>query len=62
VRRAIDWLIASFDPQKFPWFRDEFIHPRDLPEQLEGEALVNMFAGFGGRPGDEEPDRYYRTG
>lgn len=62
VRRAIDWLIASFDPQKYPWFRDEFIHPRDLPEQLEGKSLVNMFAGFGGRPGDDEPDRYYRTG
>jgi DNA-binding transcriptional LysR family regulator len=64
VRRMIDWLVASFDPQKFPWFRDEFIHPKDLPDELEGEALVNMFAGFGSRRGDEEdePHRYYMTG
>jgi DNA-binding transcriptional LysR family regulator len=47
VRRMLDWIIDSFDPKKFPWFRDEFIHPRDLPEKVEGEAMVNMFAGFG---------------
>lgn len=47
VRRMLDWIIESFDPKKFPWFADEFIHPRDLPEKLEGEAMVNMFAGFG---------------
>jgi DNA-binding transcriptional LysR family regulator len=47
VRRMLDWIIDSFDPKKFPWFADEFIHPRDLPEKLEGEAMVNMFAGFG---------------
>lgn len=64
VRRLIDWVVASFDPQKFPWFQDEFIHPSDLPDQLEGEALVNMFAGFAGRTedGNEEPDRFYMAG
>ena len=31
VRRLIDWIIENFDPKVFPWFRDEFIHPRDLP-------------------------------
>jgi molybdate transport repressor ModE-like protein len=46
VRRAIDWLRASFDPKRFPWFRDEFIHPRDLPSSVMGEALPNLFAGF----------------
>ncbi len=34
VRRLLDWTIAAFDPQKFPWFRDEFIHPKDLPESF----------------------------
>jgi DNA-binding transcriptional LysR family regulator len=24
----IDWLKDQFDPRKYPWFRDEFIHPR----------------------------------
>lgn len=50
VRRLLDWVINAFDPQKFPWFQDEFIHPRDLPPIVEGEAVVNMFAGFGGNP------------
>ena len=27
IATIIDWLIASFDASKYPWFRDEFIHP-----------------------------------
>jgi DNA-binding transcriptional LysR family regulator len=33
IRRVdafIDWLRALFDPKRYPWFGDEFIHPRDL--------------------------------
>jgi DNA-binding transcriptional LysR family regulator len=33
VRRVstfIDWLRTLFDPKRYPWFGDEFIHPRDL--------------------------------
>jgi hypothetical protein len=33
VRRVaafIDWLRALFDTKRYPWFRDEFIHPNDL--------------------------------
>jgi DNA-binding transcriptional LysR family regulator len=26
----IDWLRDIFDPAKYPWFRDEFIHPSEL--------------------------------
>ena len=26
----IDWVRSLFDPKKYPWFRDEFIHPNDL--------------------------------
>jgi hypothetical protein len=43
VRRLIDWVIASFDPKTFPWFRDEFIHPRDLAREYRGPPLVNLF-------------------
>jgi DNA-binding transcriptional LysR family regulator len=46
VRRMIDWIVASFDPREFPWFRDEFVHPNDLPKEYRGEPLVNLFAGF----------------
>ena len=50
VSRMIDWAIKSFSPQKFPWFRDEFIAPDDLSAAYRGEPLVNMFAGFMGTP------------
>jgi len=30
VHQLIDWLIAAFSSQKYPWFGDKFIHPRDL--------------------------------
>jgi len=46
VRRLLDWVIESFDPRKFPWFRDEFIHPRDLPNEYHGPPLVNLFEGL----------------
>ena len=26
----IDWLKTLFDPKRYPWFGDEFIHPREL--------------------------------
>ena len=48
VSRMIDWAIKAFSPQKFPWFRDEFIPPNELASAYRGEPLVNMFAGFGG--------------
>lgn len=46
VRQMIDWIVDAFDPKKFPWFRDEFIHPRDLPKLYKGEPLANLFEGF----------------
>lgn len=46
VRKLIDWIISSFDPKRFPWFRDEFIPPADLMRKYNGEPLANMFAGF----------------
>jgi len=45
-RRMIDWIVESFDSSKFPWFRDEFIHPTELEKQYKGGPLANMFEGF----------------
>jgi DNA-binding transcriptional LysR family regulator len=56
VRRMIDWLIAAFDPKHFPWFRDEFIHPNDLPNEYQGAPLVNLFEGFFGAGHDPTAD------
>lgn len=46
VRKMIDWIIDSFSPARFPWFSDEFIHPRALAELDKEEPLANMFEGF----------------
>ena len=39
---VIDWIKSIFDPQIYPWFREEFIHPNDLVPIIPDEALVNM--------------------
>jgi DNA-binding transcriptional LysR family regulator len=54
VRHMIDWIVDSFDPRKYPWFRDEFIHPNDLPKEYRGAPIVNLFEGF------VRPDRVAR--
>jgi DNA-binding transcriptional LysR family regulator len=46
VRRVVDWLVDAFDPKKFPWFRDEFIHPDDFPASQSGAIMANLFEGF----------------
>jgi DNA-binding transcriptional LysR family regulator len=47
VRQLIDWTVQCFDGRKYPWFSDEFVHPRDLQKAYkEAEPLVNLFAGF----------------
>jgi DNA-binding transcriptional LysR family regulator len=46
IRRVIDWLVDAFAPSRFPWFRDEFIHPNELQSLYTGGPLVNMFEGF----------------
>ena len=47
VRHLIDWTVQSFDGRKYPWFRDEFVHPNDLQKAYkDAEPLVNFFAGF----------------
>jgi DNA-binding transcriptional LysR family regulator len=51
VRRTIDWVIASFDPKKFPWFGDEFVHPRDLPVQDPGTDFADLLEGVPGAGG-----------
>jgi DNA-binding transcriptional LysR family regulator len=46
VQQLIEWTIQAFDGRKYPWFRDEFVHPNDLQKSYKGEPLVNLFAGF----------------
>ena len=44
VSRLIDWSIQAFSPQKYPWFRDEFIPAEELKEVYRGDRLATMFA------------------
>jgi DNA-binding transcriptional LysR family regulator len=50
IRRVIDWLVEAFAPSRFPWFREEFIHPDQLQSLYTGGPLINMFEGFAGFP------------
>lgn len=43
VRTAIDWLKAAFDPEKYPYFADEFIHPYDCRERTSDGKVVALF-------------------
>ena len=53
VRHLIDWLVECFEPKKFPWFRDQFIHPGEFPKLYRGGPLPNHFEGFGVAIGTE---------
>ena len=43
----IDWAIEQFDPQKCPWFRDEFIHPAAFEKHFRSGAPGEIDAAFG---------------
>jgi hypothetical protein len=42
----IDWLVEAFNPARFPWFKDEFVHPREFTAVYKGESLTHKFGGF----------------
>jgi DNA-binding transcriptional LysR family regulator len=49
VSRLIEWVIQAFAPEKFPWFRDEFIHPLKLMDHYSADSLMSMPPNFGHR-------------
>jgi hypothetical protein len=51
VARLIEWVIQSFSPEKFPWFRDDFIHPLKLMEYSSKNALGPLASVFPSRRG-----------
>lgn len=46
VATVISWLRDIFDPQKYPWFRDEFIHPDDLGQMRTDDLDVTFGQDF----------------
>lgn len=43
VRRTIDWIIASFDPVRFPWFRDQYVSPADIEQIMASQKRRSLF-------------------
>jgi DNA-binding transcriptional LysR family regulator len=54
VRKIIEWVIDAFDPRRFPWFRDEFIHPENLTKETPAVPLLSVVESF--------PNRHYEPG
>jgi DNA-binding transcriptional LysR family regulator len=54
VRNMIDWLVEAFDPARFPWFKDEFVHPREFQAIYLGKPLTQLFGGLQPRIGETE--------
>jgi DNA-binding transcriptional LysR family regulator len=46
VRHMIDWLIEAFNPARYPWFGDDFVHPRELKAVYMGEPLTHSLGGI----------------
>jgi len=46
VRAAIDWLRESFDPGRYPWFREEFVPPDKLEVNFIQNNVIHLFEGF----------------
>jgi DNA-binding transcriptional LysR family regulator len=43
VSLFIDWLRTLFDPKLYPWFGDEFIHPRELAQTYAPKMNQTLF-------------------
>jgi DNA-binding transcriptional LysR family regulator len=46
VTRAVAWLRDAFCGETYPWFRDEFVHPRDFEEAISKKNVISLFEGF----------------
>lgn len=46
VALVIEWVRNIFDPQHYPWFRDEFIHPNDLIGKAPRDVGLHSVKGF----------------
>jgi DNA-binding transcriptional LysR family regulator len=46
IQRTIEWLVQCYDPRRYPWFRDEFIHPSRFAQLYKGGPLASTLADF----------------
>jgi len=50
VRRVIDWLKDVFDQRTKPWFRAEFVHPREFGPYLAQKDTPTAAAAAEAQP------------
>ena len=43
---VVDWLKSIFAADRFPWFRDEFIHPNELAKLANEDITLNDLRGY----------------
>jgi len=48
IDAVIDWLKDVFDKKKYPWFSEEFIHPREIERYLDKDNVVELKRGVDG--------------
>lgn len=46
TERAIEWLVSAFSGETYPWFRDEFVHPRDFEVTATASNVTRLFEGY----------------
>ncbi|NWK97495.1 LysR family transcriptional regulator [Sphingobium lactosutens] len=46
VQLVVAWLRKSFNGGAFPWFADDFVHPRDFEPVISSPNVISMFEGF----------------
>jgi DNA-binding transcriptional LysR family regulator len=46
VRRTIDWIRASFDHTKYPWFQEDYVSPDEIDRIAQEQAIDTLFSGY----------------
>ncbi len=46
TRATIDWLKSTFNPNKYPWFSENFIPPQQFEGEFKSGNVVHLFEGF----------------
>jgi DNA-binding transcriptional LysR family regulator len=44
IQQTIEWVMQIYDPRRYPWFRDEFIHPDRFADLYKGPPVSHAFA------------------
>lgn len=43
MRITMDWLREAFNPARYPWFADKFVHPREFGDLIGDSQVIPLF-------------------